>query len=42
MKIATMSERISGRISDFGPMFEYTIKLVLLTSFFELVLYRLV
>jgi len=42
MKIATMSERISGRISDYGPMFEYTIKLVLLTSFFELVLYRLV
>mgnify|MGYP003351260635 FL=1 len=42
MKVATMSERISGRVSDYGPLFEYTIKLVLLTSFLELVLYRLV
>ncbi|MFO0707373.1 MAG: hypothetical protein U0412_11035 [Nitrospira sp.] len=42
MKLATMSERMTGRIGDYGPLFEYTIKLVLLTSFLELVLYRLV
>jgi len=42
MKTATLSERITGRVSDFGPLFEYTVKLVLLTSFLELVLYRLV
>jgi hypothetical protein len=41
MNAVTMSERWSGRISDFGPLFEYTVKLVLLASFFELVLYRL-
>ena len=37
-----MAERITGKIGDFGHLFEYTIKLVLLTSFLELVLYRLV
>lgn len=42
MKAAALSERFTGKISDFGPLFEYTIKLVLLTSFLELVLYRLV
>jgi hypothetical protein len=42
MKAATLSERLTGRVSDFGPLFEYTVKLVLLTSFLELVLYRLV
>jgi hypothetical protein len=42
MKTASLSERITGRVSDFGPLFEYTVKLVLLTSFLELVLYRLV
>lgn len=42
MKAASMGDRPSGRIADFGPLFEYTIKLVLLTSFLELVLYRLV
>jgi hypothetical protein len=42
MKAATFSERLTGKISDFGPLFEYTIKLVLLASFLELVLYRLV
>jgi hypothetical protein len=41
MKSATLSERLIGKISDFGPLFEYTIKLVLLASFLELVLYRL-
>ncbi len=41
MNAVTMNERWSGRISDFGPLFEYTVKLVLLASFFELVLYRL-
>ena len=42
MKAATLSERVTGKVSDFGPLFEYTVKLVLLTSFLELVLYRLV
>jgi hypothetical protein len=37
-----MGERLTGKIGDFGLLFEYTIKLVLLTSFLELVLYRLV
>lgn len=41
MKAATTSERLSWRISDFGPLFEYAVKLVLLASFLELVLYRL-
>ncbi len=38
----TIGERLTGKVSDFGPLFEYTVKLVLLTSFLELVLYRLV
>ena len=42
MKTATIGERLTGKVSDFGPLFEYTVKLVLLTSFLELVLYRLV
>lgn len=41
MKTATVSERLAGRVSDFGPLFEYTAKLVLVASFLELVLYRL-
>lgn len=41
MKSAIVSERVIGRVSDFGPLFDYTIKLVLLASFLELVLYRL-
>lgn len=41
MNAAVRGERLTGRISDFGPLFEYTVKLVLLTSFLELVLYRL-
>lgn len=41
MKAAGISERLTGKVSDFGPLFEYTVKLVLLASFFELVLYRL-
>ncbi len=42
MKTAALRERVIGRVSDFGPLFEATVKLVLLTSFLELVLYRLV
>src|SRR6188508_1901454 len=42
MKAAALSERVTGKVSDFGLLFEYTVKLVLLTSFLELVLYRLV
>ena len=41
MKAATVSERLTGRVSDLGPLFEYTAKLVLVASFLELVLYRL-
>ena len=41
MKATALSERVTGKVSDFGPLFEYTVKLVLLTSFLELVLYRL-
>jgi len=41
MSVAGGSERLTGRISDFGPLFEYAAKLVLLTSFLELILYRL-
>jgi hypothetical protein len=33
---------VTGRITEYGPLFEYTIKLVVLASFLELVLYRLV
>lgn len=39
--MAIGSERLTGKVSDFGPLLEYTVKLVLLTSFLELVLYRL-
>ena len=39
---ATAVERSTGRVEDQGLLFEYTIKLVLLVGFFELVLYRLV
>lgn len=42
IKAATIGERLTGKIGDFGPLFEYTVKLVLLTAFLELVLYRLV
>jgi hypothetical protein len=41
MKAAALGGRMTGKVSDFGPLFEYTVKLVLLTSFLELVLYRL-
>jgi hypothetical protein len=41
MNTATITERLSGRVSDFGPLFEYTVKLVVLASLLELVLYRL-
>ncbi|OQW35492.1 MAG: hypothetical protein A4E19_01650 [Nitrospira sp. SG-bin1] len=42
MKTTALNERLSGKISDLGPLFEYTVKLVLLAAFLELVLYRLV
>ncbi|MDH5668118.1 MAG: hypothetical protein OEY86_08925 [Nitrospira sp.] len=42
MKATTLGDRLTGKIGDFGPLFEYAIKLVLLTSFLELILYRLV
>lgn len=41
MKTALGSERFTGKLVDFGPLFEYAVKLVLLTAFLELVLYRL-
>ena len=42
MKATTLTERVTGKVSDFGPLFEYTVKLVFLASFLELILYRLV
>lgn len=42
IKAATMGDRLTGKIGDFGPLFEYAVKLALLASFLELVLYRLV
>ncbi len=42
IKAAAISERLAGRVGDFGLLFEYAVKLVLLTSFLELVLYRLI
>ena len=36
------ADRIVGRLEDQGLLFEYTIKLVLLAGFLELVLYRLI
>lgn len=42
VQASTMTERGTGRVGDYGPLFEYTIKLVVLASFLELVLYRLV
>lgn len=38
----TLSERVTGKISDHALLFQYTIKLVLLVAFSELILYRLV
>src|SRR5207237_10704491 len=35
-------DRITGKISDQSLLFQYTIKLVLIVSFSELILYRLV
>lgn len=36
-----LGNRPTGKIGDFGPLFEYAVKLTLLASFLELVLYRL-
>jgi hypothetical protein len=36
-----LGNRPLGKIGDFGPLFEYAVKLTLLASFLELVLYRL-
>ena len=38
----TTIDRITGKISDQSLLFQYTIKLVLIVSFSELILYRLV
>ena len=38
----SMIDRMTGRINDQSLLFQYTIKLVLLVSFLELVIYRLV
>ena len=35
-------DRITGKISDQSLLFQYTVKLVLIVSFSELILYRLV
>lgn len=41
IKAAAIGDRPTGKVGDFGLLFEYAIKLVLLASFLELVLYRL-
>jgi hypothetical protein len=41
IKAAAIGDRLTGKISDFGLLFEYAIKLVLLASFRSWVLYRL-
>ncbi|HEU4388339.1 MAG TPA: hypothetical protein VFV34_11120, partial [Blastocatellia bacterium] len=38
----TTIERVTGKLSDQPLLFQYTIKLVLLVAFLELILYRLV
>jgi len=40
--LTAASERVTGKLGDQTLLFQYTIKLVLLISFLELVLYRLV
>ena len=40
--LTAVSERVTGKLGDQTLLFQYTIKLVLLVSFLELVLYRLV
>jgi hypothetical protein len=40
--LASSIERATGRLRDQGLLFEYTVKLVVLTGFLELILYRLV
>ena len=42
MASATILEKGTGRVDEHGLLFEYTIKLLVLSAFFELVLYRLV
>lgn len=47
MLVATMTgsetiERAGGRLADHGMLFEYTVKLLVVAGFLELVLYRLV
>ena len=42
MASATILEKGAGRVDEHGLLFEYTIKLLVLSAFFELVLYRLV
>lgn len=42
MQIGTTIERMTGKLSDQPLLFQYTVKLVLLVSFLELILYRLV
>lgn len=42
MASATILEKGAGRVDEHGLLFEYTIKLLVLSAFLELVLYRLV
>jgi hypothetical protein len=42
MASGAMLERGAGRVDEHGMLFEYTLKLLVLAAFFELVLYRLV
>lgn len=42
MTTSTTIERVTGKLSDQPLLFQYTVKLVLLVAFLELILYRLV
>ena len=42
MASVAVLEKAAGRVDEHGILFEYTLKLLLFSAFFELVLYRLV
>ncbi len=42
MRDADTIEKVGGRLADHGMLFEYTVKLLVVAGFLELVLYRLV
>lgn len=40
--VSALGEKGAGRVDDYGLLFDYALKLLVLSAFFELVLYRLV